>query len=273
MLAAPLDESAIAAAVARLGPHRPTVKVLKKVDSTNNWMLQRMGQSKSGISDAGFLVCAAEYQSSGRGRRGKAWHTPETGVTFSLGIRIPLALSQVSGVSLLVGAAVCDCLREVGVAGAMVKWPNDILVRDAKLCGILVEVQSYTEQSTDVVIGIGVNYRRGAEAQQIDQPVVDLFDLCNAQPPLRSSLIGSLAANVYQSIGRMRADSLSTLKTGWTGYDALDRRAVEVRNGNELIAGKAMGIDDSGQLLVETTGGIQSYSSAEVSIRRSGNTR
>lgn len=263
----PLDEAAISMAMYELGVGRPAVQVLDSVDSTNNWLLERL---KPGSSGQACTVCAAEHQTAGRGRRGKAWHTPELGVTFSLSINIPLPLSEISGVSLLAGAAVCDCLRNVGAGLAMVKWPNDILVRESKLCGILVEVASYSEHSTTVIIGIGVNYRRGPEVVSIDQSSMDLFDLCDGHPPDRSALIGSLAGNVYQCVSAMRADSLERLKNGWSHYDALNDRIVEVHSAGERVIGTAAGIDDMGLFRLRTADRIRSFSSADVSVRPKG---
>ncbi len=260
----PLNKSTIDAVLQARVSGMVSVEVLQETESTNT----RLSAAGAGQTGAVLSVCAAEHQTKGRGRRGKTWHTPNRGVTFSMRFKVPSSLAEVSGLSLLAGAAVCDCLRQYCAAPVRVKWPNDILVGDYKLVGILVEVADHDASSTTVVIGIGVNYRRGAEAKMIDQQSTDLYEQCNAAPPDRSALIGSLVAHVYNSCCGDVAANVAELAGRWGDYDAFQRRLLQIHAAGEQVSGTSAGIDDVGQLRVATEAGVRVFSSADVSVRK-----
>lgn len=240
--------------------------VFDAVDSTNTWLVDNHSQFDATLNN--LVICATEHQTAGRGRRGKTWHTPTTGVTFSMCLHLPHSLAEVSGVSLLSGAAICDCLRDYLSVNAMLKWPNDIFVGNAKLAGILVEVASHSSASTTLVIGIGVNYRRGCEQANIDQRSIDLAELCDNNPPDRSILIGQLAASVYRACMGSVVENLARLADRWSDYDALTDADIELLGGNgKRVNGRAGGIDHDGRLQVLCGGQLMSVSSGDVSVR------
>ena len=152
----------------------------------------------------------------------------------------------------------------------MIKWPNEILIADAKLVGILVEIATHSKSSTRLVVGIGVNYQRGAEQKKIDQASTDLHDQCEGALPDRSVLIGHLAAEVYQRCCHGTVQSnMSRLSAEWPRYDALAEATVVVKSGSSPdLRGKAGGIDNHGRLLLRTSDGVVPISSGEVSVRR-----
>lgn len=241
--------------------------VLESVPSTNTWLMGKYRESLQG--DVGLLLCATEQQTAGRGRRGKVWHSPISGVTFSLCFTLPVGLADIGGITLLAGSAVCECLWRHGVSQARIKWPNDILVNDAKLVGILVEVAGHTADSTTIVIGIGVNYQRGDELSKIDQASTDLFDLCSASPPDRSLLIAQLAVAVYQTCNKgLVSESVAQLAENWARFDALAGVNVQLNSGDsETTYGCADGIDSTGRLRIRTANGVTFTSSGDVSVR------
>ena len=260
------------------------VVVLQSVESTNTWLMQRPQNDGQAINQAkdknttnrtSIQLCAAEHQTVGRGRRGKTWHTPAAGVTFSIRIDSSAPVASFNGLSLLVGANLCDRLRAAGAQAAMLKWPNDILVGDAKLAGILIEtsVQSSSADKpgnggTTIVIGVGINYQRGAEASSIDQRSTDLYDICAGVLPDRSMLIGDIAAHVIASVESDVPSAVRDLAAHWSRYDALANCELTVATPNGEVNGLAAGIDPTGSLLVSVDGDTVAYTSAEVSVRR-----
>ncbi|OED35411.1 biotin--[acetyl-CoA-carboxylase] ligase [Chromatiales bacterium (ex Bugula neritina AB1)] len=262
----PLSKSAIETALQQQINAIGSVEVLQQTDSTNTRLMS--AKTGPGYNSGSLMVCAAEHQTKGRGRRGKPWHTPGGGVTFSLRFSISCGLADVSGLSLLAGAAVCDVLREITDEPIGIKWPNDILAGESKLVGILVEVAHFDASSTCLVVGIGVNYRRGKEARRIDQKSTDLHDLCNGVPPDRSRLISDLAAGVYNISQGDVARAVASLSERWADYDALSDREIQVHAGADVITGASAGIDEKGLLKVTTTSGLRVFSSAEVSVRK-----
>lgn len=103
-------------------------------------------------------VVVADKQSSGRGRRGRVWQSPQGGgLWFSILLRPAIAPEQAPCITLLAGMAVCHAIRKLTGLQAGIKWPNDILFHDKKLCGILTEMGGELEQVHYVVVGIGIN--------------------------------------------------------------------------------------------------------------------
>ena len=164
----------------------------------------------------------------------------------------------------------CDSLRAVGISDAMVKWPNDVLVNSAKLAGILIESRTAaSDNGTCIVIGIGINYKRGDEAQFIDQESTDLNTLCGASGlPDRSNLIAEIATALVDVVTADVPAAVSNLSTRWNLYDALNGLEVNATvAGGESVVGRADGIDASGGFRIRTLSGTRVFSSADVSVR------
>jgi len=258
---APLSATEITNRCSAAG-HNIDVHVLESVGSTNTWLMEA-------AFSAPVTLCAAEHQTVGRGRRGKVWHTPNSGVTFSMRFEREEPVEHFNGLSLLVGAVLCDCLRDIGVTDSWVKWPNDVLAGNAKLAGILIESRALSAQ-TCIVVGMGINYKRGDEAGLVDQATTDLFELCGGkQLPDRSRLIADIASRLVEVVSADIQQSISHLAGSWKEYDALAETEVVATVGGESVVGTADGIDTGGGFRIKTADGIRVLSSANVSVRRS----
>ena len=130
-------------------------------------------------------MLAAEWQTAGRGRRGKAWTAVAGGsLTFSLGWRYEQGAGFLAGLSLAVGVAVVKALEAEGLAGVELKWPNDLVHRHLKVGGILVELNGDALGPSTVVVGVGLNVRLPAEVRRnIEQPVSDLTTVAGRGAP------------------------------------------------------------------------------------------
>ena len=258
----PLSKTVIIEGCAEACPELE-VHVLDSVDSTNTWLLD-------GDFSAPVSLCAAEHQTVGRGRRGKTWYSPNSGVTFSLRFNRTEPVAWFNGLSLIVGSVLCDTLRDTGVVDSMVKWPNDVLVRGSKLAGILVESRTaHSTEGTVLVVGMGVNYILGGETRLIDQPSTGLSTLCGVGgPPDRSELIADIAKRLITAVSADIPQSVSQLADRWTDYDALAGTTVVATVAGDIIEGLAAGIDEKGNLQIDTKDGLQSFNSADVSVRK-----
>lgn len=129
------------------------VLVLDSIDSTNAEALRAIERGQA----APFLVLA-ERQTAGRGRRGRKWASPfAENIYYSLVLRIEGGMRQLEGLSLVVGLAVMQALRELGIPAAGLKWPNDVLVGQKKIAGILLELVGDPADVCHVVLGVGIN--------------------------------------------------------------------------------------------------------------------
>jgi len=244
-----------------------SVEVRPEIDSTNSELMRR---ARAGQADPVLLV--AERQTAGRGRMGKAWHG-EAGDSLAFSLGLPLAPLDWSGLSLAVGLSVAESLQPALGAGPAVgiKWPNDLWLDGArKLCGILIETASRvgTNVSTGagtadryVVIGVGLNVRPRA-AEGLSTPpawLQELDPVLDAPEALRR-----IAVPLVHTVLAFAASGFAPLQPRFAQRDVLRGRPVTLSDGRQ---GHCQGVAPDGALLVRTTEGLQSITSAEVSVR------
>lgn len=258
-----LDAARIRAQLdARLRHRLGALEVHWQIDSTSTALLRA---AAAGAPD--LCVGLAETQSAGRGRRGRQWQSPLGGnVYFSLLKRFPHGMGALAGLSLVAGIAVVEALGDCGVDGLGLKWPNDVLVDERKLAGILVELGGEFLGPCHAVIGIGINLHL-PEDIGIDQPHADLARIC-AEPPSRNRIVACLLARLITALDRFGAEGFATFAADYARHDVLRGRAVRVHTANEKRDGIAAGVDDRGALQVRHDGRLVHYDSAEVTVRR-----
>ena len=245
--------------------HDITLDIVDSIDSTNAALLREHA------SIAHRHCLAAEFQSAGRGRRGRDWlAAPGGGITCSLGWRFEQGINALTGLSLAIGVAVLRALQQCGYTGLQLKWPNDLLWQQRKLCGILVEVQGESDGTTLAIIGIGINVHLPAMARKhIAQAVTDLQEI-SGNTPNRNVLLATLLNTLVETIILFEQQGLATLQHEWNTADAYAGQVIQVTlaNGNTLT-GVANGINEQGALLLQTAQGkLLSLHSGEITQAR-----
>jgi BirA family biotin operon repressor/biotin-[acetyl-CoA-carboxylase] ligase len=246
--------------LAVLGP----VEVLVETDSTNTRLRE---QALNGAHSGS--VCLAELQHSGRGRHGRSWVSPfAANLYLSLLWRSPLGVAALGGLSLVAGLAVLRCVQSFGVTGAGLKWPNDVLARDAKLAGILIDVAGESAGPCAVVIGVGINVAmRDGAACAIDQAWTDLHSLTGRRDISRNRLAARLLDCLLPALQVFESGGMQPFMTDWQRHDLVSGRQIDLRLPNVVVRGTACGIDEGGALLVDTASGRRRFTSGEVSVR------
>ena len=240
------------------------IEVFLEVDSTNNWLRERaLNGAPSGT------VCVAEMQLAGRGRRGRTWVSPfAANLYLSLLWRSANGATALAGLGLVTGIALLRALRGCGIEGAGLKWPNDILVGDAKLAGVLIDVVGESSGPCIVIVGIGVNVcMSSGEAAAIDQRWTDVHHLSGDNSLSRNVLAARILDELIPAIESFDAEGLQPFLGEWRQSDVLSGRKVGLTLPNEYITGTACGIDDVGALLVDTGDGCRRFLSGDVSVR------
>lgn len=219
-------------------------------------------------------VVAADYQTGGRGRRGRRWLSP-----FGHGICLSVARSFAStprdlpAMSLVAGLAVAEALSGLGVDGIRLKWPNDVMGGGGKLGGILVEVAGEPGGPLHVVVGIGLNVRPLAglaaalRAEGGAVPAASLDELAGAGRLDRSDIVASLVNCLHARLEEFETVGWAGAAGGWRDLDYLAGRPVVVTRGNETIAGVSRGIADDGALLVAVDGKLVTIMAGDVTLR------
>ncbi len=236
------------------------------VDSTNSVLLARPNPP-FGTSE----VLLAEYQSAGRGRRGRAWVAPPGGsICLSLSWSFREVPQELGALGLAIGVCVLRALRGLGLAGGRLKWPNDILVNGRKLGGILIELRAESAGPACVIIGIGLNVALGepllAQIERTGIPATDLI-ASGMTHPSRNTLVAALLGHVVEGLKRFENEAMRPFIEEWRAADALRGTQIEVRTLSGSVSGWAKGIDLHGALVIETPQGIQRFISGEVTVR------
>ncbi|MBK5527259.1 bifunctional biotin--[acetyl-CoA-carboxylase] ligase/biotin operon repressor BirA [Pseudomonas sp. TH06] len=237
------------------------IKIFDSIDSTNAEALRAIGQGQS----APFLVLA-ERQLSGRGRRGRKWVSPfAENLYYSLVLRIDGGMRQLEGLSLVVGLAVMQTLRKLGVPSAGLKWPNDVLVGNKKIAGILLELVGDPADVCHVVLGIGINVNMQI-ADEVDQQWTSMR-LESGKNCDRNVLAVELSEQLHAYIQRQQADSFSALQAEWEENHLWQGRSVSLIAGVSQIDGVVLGIDNQGALRLMVNGVEKVFSGGELSLR------
>lgn len=215
----------------------------------------------------------AEYQTGGRGRRGRRWLSPYgSGLCLSVAWSFPGAPRDLPALSLAAGVAVVRALGAAGAAGLALKWPNDVLLGGGKLGGLLVDVDGDARGPLRVVVGCGINLTvpPGLAAGVADDGGLPPAGLDRALPGAagrRNELAACLCGALAAVLADFAHGGFAPFADEWRRHDWLYGRAVAVGQGATQATGVARGIAADGALLVEGPDGIAAVLSGDVTLR------
>lgn len=239
------------------------VEIHPLIDSTNSYLMRRAAEGL-----AGAWACLAEQQSAGRGRQGRRWISPPgANLYLSLLWRRWRDAPPPAGLSLAAGVAVVRALHGLAAADVGLKWPNDLLWRNRKLGGILLEFGGESAGSGCVVAGVGINVAVPEDAgREIDQPWTDLGRILGA-PVSRNRLAARVLSELVTAFARFEAAGLAAVRADWERFDLTAGRPVRLSLPTGTVFGIARGVDRDGALVLETSSGIRRFTAGEVSLR------
>lgn len=201
----------------------------------------------------GTLVCA-EGQTKGKGRLGRHWNSPKgKGIYMSVILRPSLPPTEAAQLTLLTAVAVCEAVRRVGGVAARIKWPNDILVEDRKLAGILTELSAETDRVRFVVIGIGINVNTSlsvlpAQATSLKEETRKKIS--------RVELLQEILQDLEDWYERLKKQGFAPVVERWKELSStLGKRVRLVDPGGE-IEGEAVDLDKTGALMIRNDAGL-----------------
>ncbi|MBZ7128751.1 bifunctional biotin--[acetyl-CoA-carboxylase] ligase/biotin operon repressor BirA [Klebsiella grimontii] len=251
-----LDEEQIARQI-----EHGRVTVLPVIDSTNQYLLDRLSELQSG--DA----CVAEYQQAGRGRRGRKWFSPfGSNLYLSMYWRLEQGPAAAIGLSLVIGIVIAEVLQSLGADKVRVKWPNDLYLQDRKLSGILVELTGKTGDAAQIVSGAGINLMmRRVESDVVNQGWISLQEAGISID--RNQLAACLIKELRAGFKLFENQGLAPYLGRWEKLDNFINRPVKLIIGDKEIFGISRGIDAQGALLLEQEGVIKPWIGGEISLR------
>jgi BirA family transcriptional regulator, biotin operon repressor / biotin---[acetyl-CoA-carboxylase] ligase len=263
--------------------HAWTIDIVDETGSTNADLMEQLRAQPREVAHREPVVRVAYSQTAGRGRRGRAWLAePGNALLMSVGCVLKRPIEGLSGLSLAIGTAVLDALAHLPLspsARPALKWPNDVLLDDGKLAGILIETAWNAPGATAVVIGIGMNLH-GADrlAAQVDDanrqaaanvPGTSPAALARAWPDANlTDALAALLNALDATLARFESEGFRPFRQRWSDAHAYAGREVALLDqGQEVVRGIAAGVDERGQLLIETPDGPRAVATGELSLR------
>ena len=211
-------------------------------------------------------LCITDYQTHGKGRQGKQWlSSPDRNLLFSLG----WSPQQNPGaqISLVVGLAIADALRGLGVENIGLKWPNDVLIAEAKLGGILLESRVQQGQF-EFVIGVGLNMRQQPdELAAVENSWTDL-SACGYSQIGRETLLIAVLSELDARLMQIQTQGFANIRRDWLNYHLHQGVNMQYQHNGRQCVGRVVGLDENGALQLETNGERIAVHSGEVNTLR-----
>lgn len=272
------DKALIEDELGKAGLSSVVVHTFDTLPSTSVWLHDFASNAKELLTDT--QLCTTDWQSAGVARRGRSWQTKPGNITFSILSTTQKPPKELLGLSLITGLGVASCLAaELDIKVAL-KWPNDVLLNDMKLGGLLTEVSSVpgAEQTasngrsaahiTQIVTGIGINLRHDDEVVDLGIGATSLESVSvPSDPQQRDILIGKLAASVLSSHQLFFERGWAPFAEAWKAVDWLFGKQVTIHQDKKTEHALARGVNEQGALLVERAGETHLLYSGNVSIR------
>ena len=240
----------------------PQIIYLDEVDSTNNYA--RLMADKI---NSDFLV-VADMQTLGKGRMGRSWSSPAgIGIFMSLCIKPEMSVEKASMITLVTAVSLCDAIEELYPINATIKWPNDIVINSKKISGILTEMSSDMDGIKYIISGMGINVNN----KEFPDDIKDMASSILLETGIladRSNLIAAVIYHFYKNMNIfLKTGDMSGLKENYENHLVNIGKDVKILDPKGIYQGVALGIDETGALLVNAEGKIKRIISGEVSVR------
>lgn len=246
---------------------------LRAVATTGSTNADALSWGDEGAPEGALWV--ADHQTEGRGRKGRTWISePGRGLLFSVVVR-PTTPEGLSLLSAAAGVGACEAIRGLTRLSVLMKWPNDLMVGDRKLAGILVETKLAQERAPLAVIGIGLNLSwAGSPPPEIADRATSIateMDRSNlGDPPAREEVLAHLVRGIERRYRQLERGEALEVITSSQSLSSLVGRDVVVRlPSGDAIEGMVTGLADDGGLEVQTTSGLHVLTAGEVETVRS----
>ncbi len=226
----------------------------KTLDSTNLYSKKFI---KKGIQEGAVVI--ADTQTCGRGRKKRSWSSPLGGLWFSVILYPNIHPKQGMFLTMIASVSVAQAIKKCIGINPTIKWPNDIIIKEKKLCGILTELESEKDKIKNAIVGIGINVNN-----KIDRDLKDVAISLKQVKGIDISLINLLSKILkkfdyyYQQFLTKKYDNI---RKTWFSFSEIIGKKVEVYDNNKIINGIVSDVDENGCLILDTPKGkVQIFS-------------
>lgn len=219
---------------------------LKRTSSTNE-EAKRLAE----LNEVEGTLVITEVQSKGRGRFNRKWFSPQGGIWASLILRPTMSSKQIPLITLMMGIAICEAVKEVVKVKATLKWPNDCLIKGKKFSGILLEAQRVKNILRYLIAGFGINVNISKELfpKDLQNTATSIKEELGREIP-RVDLIKLILENIEHLYEIMKRDGLEEIKRKWKFFSDTIGRKVSIKTAGKTIKGEVLDINDEGALIV-----------------------
>jgi BirA family biotin operon repressor/biotin-[acetyl-CoA-carboxylase] ligase len=213
------------------------------------------------------LVVVTDLQTAGRGRRGRAWLSPEGGLYLSMLLRPPLEARRLALVGITVALGVARGLEALGIEGAALKWPNDVVVARRKVAGVLVEASVDVERVAWAVAGVGID--AGEAPPDLAAQAVGIAELLGpADAPSRAAVLSAVLDWTEPELERLYAGDPALLADASARCETLGSEVAVTLPDGSTVQGSATALDHDGCLVLLTASGEVRLASGDVAALR-----
>jgi len=205
--------------------------------------------------DEGTIIIA-EKQSAGKGRLGRKWFSPTGGIWLSIILYPQLPPSYIPRITLMTAVAVVKAIKVYTQIESQIKWPNDILINEKKVCGILTEMSAELDIINWVVVGIGINVNidRREFPEDIQENTISLKEV-SGKEVLRVKLAQTFLQEFEKYYDKLKRKEFFSILREWKLYSHTLGRKIRVDMGERIITGEAMDINEEGALVLKKEDG------------------
>lgn len=235
--------------------------IFESISSTNDFLRLSKGSKQ-------VKICLAEQQEKGKGRLHREWYSP-FGKNIYLSCLFPFQkdISELAGLSLVVSLAIMKTLKNLGIGEQLfAKWPNDIFFENKKISGCLIEVQAETHGYSHAVIGVGINVNMLDEEQHISQAWTSMQKILGAYVD-RNIVCATLINNLLRYLQQFEARGFQYFIDEWMHADCLTNQDITLKNMEQKIKGKVVGVNEQGLLLLKLAdNSVRAFSAGDTSV-------
>jgi len=225
-----------------------------ELKSTNIMAKEKALYRAEGIDEGTLII--AERQSAGKGRLGREWFSPAGGIWLSIILYPKLSPSYISRITLMTAVAVVKAIKICTQIESQIKWPNDILINEKKVCGILTEMNAELDIINWVVVGIGMNVNIDHRdfPEDIQENTISLKEILGKEV-LRVKLVQIFLQGFEKYYESLKRREFSSILKEWKLYSHTLGKKIKVDMGERIITGEAMDINESGSLILKKEDG------------------
>ena len=225
-----------------------------ELKSTNIIAKEKALHRTEGISEGTLII--TEKQSAGKGRLGREWFSPVGGIWLSIILYPQLPPSYIPRITLMTAVAVVNAIRMCTQIKSQIKWPNDILINEKKVCGMLSEMSAELDMINWVVVGIGINANidHWDFPEDIQENTISLKEVSEKEI-LRVKLTQTFLQEFEKYYDKLKRKEFPSILKEWKLYSHTLGRKIRIDMGERIITGEAVDINEEGALILKKEDG------------------